>query len=270
MNALLWSEDFARIAEAPRAIARLREFVITLAMGGKATDYPGPWQETTLGELGNWGSGGTPSKSHPEYYGGDIPWLVIGDLNDGIVKQSEASITHAGLANSSAKIVKPGAILIAMYGSIGKLAITGFPCATNQAIAHCVPTKDRVTPEFLFWLLRSLRADLLGSGQGVAQQNISQKILKAWPVRLPTLREQQKIVSKIEELMALCDQLEAAQTEREHGREKLTAATLCRVAAADPATFHQDADFVLAHLEPLTKRTDQIRQFRETVLSTLR
>jgi type I restriction enzyme S subunit len=92
---------------------------------------------STLGEIGKWGSGGTPLSSNEEYYNGLIPWLITEDLNDSIIKKSKRTITDAGLKNSSAVVLKPGTLLLAMYGSIGKLGITGIECATNQAIAFC-------------------------------------------------------------------------------------------------------------------------------------
>src|SRR3546814_12462766 len=67
--------------------------------------------------------------------------------------------------------------------------------------------------------------------------------------------------------MALCDQLEAARAESEAGRDKLTAATLARLNAPDPETFANDARFALDNLEPLTQRTDQIKQLRQTILN---
>jgi type I restriction enzyme S subunit len=76
------------------------------------------WESRTLGDLGEWGSGGTPLSSTPAYYNGTIPWLIIEDLNDGVVTSSQKTITELGLKNSSAKIVEPGTLLIAMYGSI--------------------------------------------------------------------------------------------------------------------------------------------------------
>src|SRR5688572_3056888 len=89
---------FERISEAPDAIPRLRRFILDLAVRGKLVERLSPWPETALGELGVWGSGGTPHKTHAEYYGGTIPWLVIGDLNDSVVTRAETYITEAGLA----------------------------------------------------------------------------------------------------------------------------------------------------------------------------
>ena len=89
------------------------------------SDLPQGWKWVTLNDIAEWGSGGTPKSTNPAYYGGNIPWLIIGDLNDGIIKSSTGTITELGLKESSAKKVPIGAILIAMYGSIGKLGIAG-------------------------------------------------------------------------------------------------------------------------------------------------
>lgn len=84
------------------------------------------WEIKKMPEVIEWGSGGTPKATVKEYYeNGDIPWLIIGDLNNGIVTKSETKITKLGLDNSSAKMIPPNTLLVAMYGSIGKLGITG-------------------------------------------------------------------------------------------------------------------------------------------------
>src|SRR5438552_10018974 len=98
------------------------------------TNLPTGWASTFLGDPFSWGSGGTPLRSREMSYGGNIPWVVIGDLNDGLVTETSEYITTAGLATSSAKWVEDGAVLLAMYGSIGKLGIAGRRLTTNQAI----------------------------------------------------------------------------------------------------------------------------------------
>ena len=90
-------------------IRQLRKLVLKLGFSGLLTgDTPKAWKSVTLGDIGKWGSGGTPTKSRTEYYGGDIPWLVIGDLNDGVVRGAESCISQEGLENSSAKLILPG------------------------------------------------------------------------------------------------------------------------------------------------------------------
>ena len=99
------------------------------------SNLPESWELTTLSEIADWSSGGTPTAGNSNYYGGDIPWLIIGDLNDGYIDSSAKTLTKEGFDNSSAKMVPIGSVLVAMYGSIGKLGITNIECATNQAIA---------------------------------------------------------------------------------------------------------------------------------------
>lgn len=162
------------------------------------------WHHATLGEVARWGSGGTPQARNSAYYGGEIPWAVIGDLNDAVVHHTASTITEEGLGKSSAKVVPTGALLVAMYGSIGKLGIAGMPLATNQAIAFAVPhaPMDR---DFLFYYLLSQRQDLDGAGKGATQRNIGQAVLKAWPIRYPDIREQRRIVAILEEHLSGLD-----------------------------------------------------------------
>lgn len=170
-----------------------------------------------LGELGTWGSGGTPLASRAEYYGGDIPWLIIEDLNDGFVEKAARKITRLGLENSSAKVVPPGTLLIAMYGSIGKLGITRIECATNQAIAYCKCDSKKVDTRFLFYQLLHERARFLHAGRGGTQQNINQEFLRDYEVSLPGLSEQQRLAGQLEQAdqlrrmrrhaLQMCDEL---------------------------------------------------------------
>ena len=96
---------------------------------------PFNWEVRKMPSVVKWSSGGTPKATEKQYYeNGSIPWLVIGDLNDGIVTKSESKITKLGLENSSAKMIPKGTLLVAMYGSIGKLGITGIECCTILSI----------------------------------------------------------------------------------------------------------------------------------------
>lgn len=226
-------EKFELFADAPDAVAKMRELVLLLALDGRLIGLDSTkWKRTTLGALGEWGSGGTPLRSEPRFYDGKIPWLVIGDLNDGVVTSASTFITEEGLVNSSARMLPKDVLLIAMYGSIGKLGITGVECATNQAIAFCKPDAEHVDLRYLFHTIKSIQPALLKRGQGLAQKNISQTILKAWEIRFPPLAEQKRIAAKVDELMALCDRLEAQQQEREKRHAALDRASLARFAEA--------------------------------------
>lgn len=168
-------------------------------------DIQKKWQVLPMTEVVKWGSGGTPKATVKEYYdNGSIPWLVIGDLNDGIVTTSATKITPLGLKNSSAKIVPANTLLVAMYGSIGKLGITGMECCTNQAIAFAKELVG-VTTKYMYYFMMSRRNELIERGKGGTQKNISQTVLNSMNVPVPPLPEQQRIVAKIEELFAELD-----------------------------------------------------------------
>ncbi len=193
-------------------------------------NLPDGWIGTTLGELSIWGSGGTPSRSNSSYFGGDIPWVTISDLDDSIVSNTVTNITQEGLANSATKLAPRGSILIALYGSIGKLGIAGVPLTTNQAIAYSFPNETAFDGKYLFHYLRSERRNLLALGSGVTQKNIYLGDLKTYTFPLPPRAEQTRIVEKLEELLTGLDagvaELKAAQKKLSQYRQSLLKAAV--------------------------------------------
>ena len=169
---------------------------------------PDSWVWTTLGDIGTWQAGGTPSRSNKSYYGGNIPWLKTGDLNDGLITNIPEKITEDAVANSSAKINPAGSVLIAMYGAtIGKLGILTFPATTNQACCACIEY-FAITQHYLFYFLLSHRDMFIAKGGGGAQPNISKEIIVNTAIPLPPLAEQERIVTEIERWFTLIDQIE--------------------------------------------------------------
>lgn len=163
------------------------------------------WQLTKLSDVAKLTSGGTPLATKKEYYeNGTIPWLVIGDLTDSFVECSEKYITEIALKESNAKLLPIGTLLIAMYGSIGKLGITKIECATNQAIASIIELYG-IDKFFLFYLFLYKRPFLMQLGKGGTQKNISLAVLNSLEIPIPPLAEQGRIVAKIEELFAGID-----------------------------------------------------------------
>lgn len=171
--------------------------------GSEERELPEGWVGTTLNALGNWTSGGTPSRKVPTYYGGSIPWVKTGDLPDGPINiNGLETLTETGLENSSAKLLPPGSLLVAMYGAtIGKLGLLNVEAACNQACAVLLPSKEnRPVLPYIFYYLLSARKALQAAGQGGAQPNISQSLLKGFEIPLPPLNEQKRIVAKIDAL----------------------------------------------------------------------
>lgn len=166
---------------------------------------PKNWELKKMTQVVLWSSGGTPRATEKLYYeNGTIPWLVIGDLNDGAVNCAASHITELGLKNSSAKMMPAGTLLVAMYGSIGKLGITGMPCCTNQAIAFAKELYG-VTTKYMFYYLSMIKPQLITKGKGGTQKNISLTVLNSIDVVVPPIEEQARIVARIEELFSELD-----------------------------------------------------------------
>lgn len=173
-------------------------------------EIPESWKWVRTGEIGSWGSGATPSRSHPEYYGGNIPWLKTGDLNDGYIESVPESITKEGYEHSSVRLNPIGSVLIAMYGAtIGKLGILKIKATTNQACCACIPF-DNVEDRYIFYYLLSHRKQFIEQGAGGAQPNISKEKILETVFPLPPLAEQKRIVAKIEEIIPYIDRYAVA------------------------------------------------------------
>lgn len=163
------------------------------------------WIECELGEICFTTSGGTPSRNNAEFYNGSIPWVKSGELDKGIIYDTEEHISEDAVKKSSAKVFPEGTLLIALYGAtIGKLAFLGVEAATNQAICGIFKS-IAIEPKYLFNFLLNRRQKLISQGTGGAQPNISQTILKNLSVPLAPLPIQRAIVSKIEALFSDLD-----------------------------------------------------------------
>ena len=174
---------------------------------GHYQKLPEGWCLTILGSIGTWQSGATPSRLQKDYYGGNIPWLKTGDLNDGIITNIPEFITEKALEETSVKLNPTDSILIAMYGAtIGKIGILSFPATTNQACCACLDYK--IDKMYIFYFLLSNRINFVTMGGGGAQPNISKEKIVNTTFPLPPLAEQKRIVSKIEELFHQLNMIE--------------------------------------------------------------
>jgi type I restriction enzyme S subunit len=153
---------------------------------------PEDWEVKRLGELCEVYSGGTPSTAISEYYGGEILWINSGDLNKTKIFSVEGRITELGLRNSSAKIIQPETLLIALYGATaGVVAISKIEAAINQAVLAIIPRRDFVY--FLLHQLIYLQEFIKRTYKQGGQANLSGELVKSCPLALPPLPEQKKI-----------------------------------------------------------------------------
>ena len=162
-------------------------------------EIPVNWAWARMGQIGDWGAGSTPQRGNANYYNGNILWLKTGELNNGIVYDTEEKITQKAFQDCSLRMNKIGDVLIAMYGAtIGKLAIVGKDLTTNQACCGCTPYL--IYNWYLFYFLMASRDSFIKKGEGGAQPNISRVKLVEHLIPLPPLKEQHRIVAQIEKL----------------------------------------------------------------------
>ena len=159
-------------------------------------------QYKKLGEICDFISGGTPSKSKNEYWkNGNIPWIKISDFKEKYIKFSEEKITKIGLENSSAKILKKGTILYTIFASVGKVAILDIEATTNQAIVGINLKEDNsIDKDFLYYFLSSIENNIKKQARGVAQNNINISILKNINIPILPMSFQKNIVKTLNKL----------------------------------------------------------------------
>lgn len=273
-------EKFELFADAPNAVAKMRELVLRMATSGRVAeqdpadppgsevlkeitevrdhlverrgannrtegkripagdtiDLPPSWARCMIAEVCDLQTGATPSRMENSYFGGDIPWLVSGDINKREITACDGRITKEGLDNSNCKVIPANSVLIALNGQ-GKtratVAVLRMPAALNQSLVAIVPfSRELLLPEYIFWNLRgryyAIR-DITGQDQ---RRGLNMKLIGQLSIPIPPFAEQKRIVAKVHELMALCDRLEAQQQERETRHATLGRAALVRFSDA--------------------------------------
>ena len=230
---------------------------------------PPIWCWYRLGGLGFTQTGTTPPKAKGENYGNYIPFIKPGDIYATHMEYSGEGLSKIGV-NNSGRIAPAGSILMVCIGTIGKCQKIDRECSFNQQINSLSPYVETSSE----YLLAACQSDFFQESMWRASARTTIAILNKgnWerlPLPLPPLAEQYRIVAKVDELMALCDRLEAAQAERETTRDRLATASLARLNAPDPdpAVFQGHAAFALDNLIPLTTRPDQIKALRQTILN---
>jgi len=147
--------------------------------------------------------GRTPSRAHPEYFGGDNVWVTIADLNDGTVCESKEHVTDDAVSKARMRPVPVGTVLLSYKLSLGKLGIAGTNLFTNEAIA-ALPSRPgvEIVAKYLFYALRTV--DYLALCHGAVKGKcLNRASLNRIPVPLPPLSEQQRIVEILDQADAL-------------------------------------------------------------------
>jgi type I restriction enzyme, S subunit len=175
-------------------------------------ELPVTWRIVRLGDIASVVSGGTPDRSNPDYWNGDLPWVRTGEINYNLILDTGERITPEGLINSSARIIPKQTLLMAMYGqgvTRGRVAILGIDSAINQACAALL-LNNNDSVEYLFHFLAFRYKSIRNLGHGANQKNLNSALVRSIPILLPTPAEQ----TEIAEVLCSCDtKVNALETE---------------------------------------------------------
>jgi type I restriction enzyme S subunit len=307
MNPELLLKHFDRISGAPGAIPRLRQFILELAVRGKLVDRdqndepasellkriqkekdrqiergkikkqkpfprvtadeasfgaPPNWCWVRLGAITEVVMGQSPPGSTYNKTGEGVPLIngpvefTAGPFGNTLINQYTTAPTN---------FCEAGDLLLCVRGSTtGRTNVAAFRACIGRGVAAIRPFfADRYVRLFIW----SVRASIIAMGRGIAFPSVSRQQVEFLPVPLPPLAEQDRIVSKVDELMALCDRLEASLKEQESRRVRLSLSSLHHLSNAENfEAFNNYARFYLAHLRRLTTRTENIQALRQTIL----
>lgn len=162
------------------------------------------WPLFRLDSIGVWASGGTPTRSKPEYFDGDVDWYSAGELNSFHLPSSKERITRSAIEESSAKLFKKGSLLVGMYDTAAfKMGILTQDASSNQACANIFPNTSLCDVGWLYTNLMLMKEHFLKQRRGVRQQNLSLAMIKSFQIPIPPLSLQKDFVQRMTEIREL-------------------------------------------------------------------
>ena len=169
-----------------------REWFVRFRFPGHETakfvdGLPEGWSRGIIADLFDTSSGGTPSRKNDGFYDGSINWLKTQELQNCFIYETDEKITEEGLKRSSAKLFPESTVVVAMYGAtIGQLAILANPSSTNQACCALLPKREPEDYLFAYCLMEHSAKILKDLGQGAAQNNVSQQVIRSMDILIPS------------------------------------------------------------------------------------
>lgn len=265
MDKEIFLNEFGHLAQGPDGVKKLRDLILQLAVQGKLVEQdpndepiakvlkkngilysetssalenlPRGWSSVCLQNLGRFFSGMTPSKSKAEYWNGTVPWVSSRDMKKKTILSTHYFITERALNETTLKIVPKGALLMVVRSGILRhtfpVAIAGVDCTINQdqkALNLHLPEMAPFIQTLLSGWQSLILSQLVKTGMTVQSVMFDDFKKYLWPI--PPLAEQKRIVAKVDELMALCDELEASQETNVTLKRDCVASTLHHLSEA--------------------------------------
>ncbi len=234
-------------------------------------ETPGTWFWTTLGRVFPISSGTTPSRTRSAYFGGPIAWVKTTDLNNGVVSSCEEQITQDAVTDCSLRIYPKGTVCVAMYGgagTIGKSGLLGVESTINQSVCALLPNKAAAHPEYVHLFIKAIRAVWMDYAASFrVAGNINAGTVREMALPLPPLAEQKRIVARVDQLMALIDELEAKQTRKREVGSRFTQSALEALTNAEgPEEFDAAWKRVVENWETVLEGVEKVADLRLAVI----
>lgn len=230
-----------RLARVAPLLKRFRQSVLAAATSGRLTEYcratttdqehehaalPASWLRLTLKNLGRVSTGSTPPKARVDFYGGEVPFVKPGDLDKGVIRKADETLTAAGSAE--ARMVRPGAIFVSCIGNLGKVGVAGLPMAFNQQINAIEFDSSVVSDRYGYLACMTLGPWLLENSSATTIAIINKGKFEQAEINVPPLNEQAEIVRRVETLFAFADRLEARLQAAQTAVDRLTPSLLAK------------------------------------------
>lgn len=205
-------ERVERLKKSVENVSRLAQeydesLVLSLMSGGvesqasippKGSDLPDNWKVVKMKDVSRVETGGTPKTSVDEYWGGDITWIRVSDMPEGIyVADSDDKITEKGLHEGSCSLIEEGGVVLSTRATIGEVAIAKEELATNQGFKSIIP-ESNLKSKYLAYYLDSITDYLESLGKGATYDEINKTQIQNLKIPLPPVEKQERIISRIE------------------------------------------------------------------------
>jgi type I restriction enzyme S subunit len=244
------------------------------AVSDEEAPYPLPlgWRWTRLRDLGGFLGGGTPAKANEAFWNGPLPWVSPKDMKRPYIDDAEDHISIAAVEGSAVKLIPARSVLCVVRGMIlahsFPVAVTTREVTINQDMKALVLALPEIS-EFVLRSCQAARARVLAkverSSHGTCR--LESEAVEMLPIALPPLAEQKRIVAKVDQLMALCDELEARQTKKRETGARLTKSALEALTSAEgPEEFERAWTRVVENFEVVVDRAEKVGELRATIL----
>lgn len=243
-----------------------------IAAEEKPFELPSGWVWSRINDLAILRGGSTPSMSKSEFWNGEVPWVSPKDMHSGAITNSELKVTRRALEETSLDLIPIGSILIVGRSGILKrklpVQISAVVCTINQDLKAISPFQP-LQARYIQLMLQGTERQILAEDvkQGTTVQSLIYEKLFSRLFGLPPLAEQNRIAAKVDELMVMCDRLEAQQADAESAHAQLVQALLDSLAQADDVTdFTSNWQRLVEHFHTLFTTEPSIDALKQTLL----